>query len=246
MRTLIIDNEPSIAQGLQTMLKLYCPELELVGKAESMQEGVRLIQASNPALIFLDVELGDGTGFDLLDKIPERNFQIIFITAFDHYALRAIKVSALDFLLKPIDPQELSAAVAKAQKNNNHANIQDQISVLLAEISEQKNQKLVLTDADSIYLVETHDIVHIQADGSYSRFFLQDGQEILVSKHLKFYEKLLDGSTFFRVHHAHLVNLTFVKRLDKSEGGFLVLKNDQQIPISSRRRATLIKLITSM
>lgn len=246
MRSLIIDNEAPVIRNLQKMLKRFCPQIEVAGIAYGVQEGLALIAEQEPELIFLDVEMGDGTGLELLQQVGKRSFYVIFITAHDHYALQAFRLSALDYLLKPIDPEELIQAVQKAQTSLERDRVQQQLSVLLSNYSQpvQRNRKIVLRDSDNFHIVPVHEILHCQAEGSYTRFFLVDGQEILVSKNLKEYEKLLEGQGFFRPHHSHLVRIDSIIRINKADST-LNMRNGQVLPVSTRKKEMLMELIAA-
>jgi two-component system LytT family response regulator len=247
MRSLIIDNEAPIVRGLRKMLQRFCPQIELIGIASGVQEGLALIAQTQPELIFLDVEMDDGTGMDLLAQVGKRDFQVIFITAYDHYALDAFRFSALDYLLKPIDPEDLIRAVHKAQANVEKDRLQQQLSVLLsnAQSPQPNNRKIVLRDADNFHIVLVSEILHCQAEGSYTRFFLEDGQEILVSKNLKEYEKLLEGQGFFRPHHSHLVQLDSIVRINKADHT-LNMRNGHIVPVSTRKKDQLIAMLNQI
>lgn len=226
-------------------MKIYCPQIELVGEAQSMAEARVSILKYQPDLIFLDVELGDGTGIELVQSFKKLQPHVIFITAHDKYAIDAFHCSALDFLLKPIDPEDLVDAVRKAQQLNSIQDLDKQIKVLeerLVNVSQEPN-KIVLSDSESIYLVKVNDILWCTAEGSYTKFHLVDGSEILVSKNLKSYEGVLEGDKFLRIHHSYLVNIQHIKRFERSEGGMLVMDNDRILPVSVRKKDNLMQLL---
>jgi two-component system LytT family response regulator len=248
MKTLLIDNEPALLRGLETLLKMYCPEIAVVAKAEGVESGLQAILKWQPELVFLDVEMDDGTGMDLLRKLPQRSFQVVFITAYDHYALDAFRFSAIDYLLKPVDPDELMEAVARARSAQHSHHLQDRLNVLLENMAQidLPHKKIVLRDAENLYIVEVQEIVRCLAEGAYTRFFLDSGEEILVSKNLKGYEQLLSNYGFFRSHHAHLVNLHYLKRFSKADGGMLILRDGSELPVSSRRKAMLMEVLANL
>ena len=248
MRTLIIDNEPAMVRSLRLLLAHYCPEIDLLGEAGSVAAGLQAIAAHAPELVFLDIEMDDGTGMDLLRQVPERRFQVIFVTAYGHYAVEAFKFSAIDYLLKPIDPDDLMAAVRRARSVQDQARQQERLEVLLDNLRpvDQGPKKIVLSDAENLHVLEVSEILRCQAEGAYTRFVLTDGSELLVSRHLKAYEDLLEGYGFFRPHQSHLVNTRYIKRFHKADGGTLVMRDDSQVPVSSRRRAQLVELLTRL
>ena len=239
MRTVIVDDEYNVREALKKLLELWCPEIELLGEAESVQTGFNLLSETDPQLVFMDVELGDGTGFDLLRRLPERNFSVIFATAHEHYAIPAIRASASDFLLKPVDPDELVEAIQRAKERHGMLT-PESLDVMLQHRSGVK-EKIVLRDTENIYVLNIKDLIRCEADGRYTRFYKSDcEQTILVSTNLKEYENLLSASGFVRVHHGHLVNLTHVVRIDKANMT-LHLSCDQQVPISVRKKEMLLR-----
>lgn len=249
MKVVLIDDEQPFREGLKTLLALYCPQLDILGEAYGVQTGLDLIAKQNPQLVFLDVQMQDGTGLDLLRQIGDRSFEVIFTTAFDHFAMEAIKLSALDYLLKPVDPEELLAAVDKAEINLGKKNKEEKLTQMEAVFQNflhpQAPKKLVLKDAENIYLVEVPNIVRCEAAGSYTRFHLIDGKEILVSNNLREYENLLKPHDFYRPHHSHLFNLHQLDRYEKSQGGFLVMKDGSKVPVSVRRKDQILQLFAT-
>lgn len=237
MKTIIIDDEADARIYLKSLLSLY-DEIELLGEAENVEKGKKLIKATSPELIFLDVEMPDGTGIDLLQSLSNQNFQVIFCTAHDKYALQALRLSALDYLLKPIDPDDLDEAIEKAKATQQIDN--RQINTLLNNFKDnQQPQKLILKDKSNFYIVEIPTIIRCQGEGSYTTFVLDDGESITVSKNLRTYEKILDYPYFFRVHNSHLINLNHVKRISRQDGGYVILTDLSEIPISKSRKEAL-------
>lgn len=239
MKALIVDDEQNVRQALRGLLQLWSPETEVIAEASSVAEALGKIHMFEPELVFLDVEMGDGTGFDLLKMIPERRFEVIFATAHQHYAINAIRMSACDFLLKPIDPDDLIAAIERAQtKLKLHGD--DPIDVMLQHDSGIKD-RIVLKDMENIYVINIADIIHCEADGRYTRFFVNGmDRPILVSTNLKEYEQLLSPSGFVRIHHSHLINLSHIQRIDKVNLTVHMCK-DQRVPISVRKKDELMK-----
>ncbi len=248
MKVVLIDDERPFRDGLRHLIELYCPQLEILGEADGVAAGKALIAAKQPSLVFLDVQMQDGTGLDLLRQLGERSFEVIFTTAFDRFALEAIKLSALDYLLKPIDPEELMRAVEKAEANLDKQRKEEKWTQMEAVfqnfLQPQGPKKLVLKDAENIYMVEVPDIVRCEAAGSYTRFYLVDGKEILVSNNLREYENLLKPHHFYRPHHSHLFNLHQLDRFEKSQGGFLVMKDGSKVPVSVRRKDQILQLFS--
>jgi len=243
MNTLIIDDNPNAQEFLEELLKIYCKDLQLLGKANNIVEGEKLIKTLQPELVFLDVEMPQGTGFELLQKLGNTNFKVIFTTAHEKYALKAIKYSALDYLLKPIDANELVEAVNKAKEEKLTEVSQLQIKTLLKNLDAPPahTQKIILRDKYGMQITAIQDIIHLEADNNYTKFFIQNQAPILVSKSLKEYEQLLPKEQFFRCHKSHLVNLEHLLRYDKKDDDILIMKNGNKVPISRRKLDILIR-----
>lgn len=243
MQAVIIDNEKKIRASLKKLIEIYCPSVSVVGEATGCSSGKALILEKQPDLIFLDIEMDDGLGIDLAKSLPELQGDIIFITAHDKYALDAFKCSALDFLLKPIDPEDLVNAIEKARSKSQTIDLQKRIQVLEEHLSKQESTKIVLSDSESIYVVKIGDILWCCAEGSYTRFVLADNREILVSKNLKAYEDILDEKKFIRTHHSYLININHISRFERSEGGILVMNNGGTLPVSVRKKDKLMQVL---
>lgn len=246
IKTVIIDDEKLARAAIRDMIEIYCPDLELIGEGIDVLSGLELIKKQKPDLVFLDIKMPDGTGFDLLNRINNKHFALIFLTAFDEYAVQAFKFSAVDYLLKPIDPDELTLAIDRVKDNLQHE--QNRLESLLANLDEIKKEskKIVLKTAESIFLVSIQDIVRCEASGNYTKFYLQNQKPVLVSHTLKEYDDLLQGYKFFRVHQSHLVNLEHIVRIDKADGGVLILSDNQNCPISTRKKDALIKALAKL
>jgi two-component system, LytTR family, response regulator len=236
--TVIIDDEPDAVDFISSIIGEYCPSLEVCGKANNVKDGVTLINEIKPDLVFLDVEMPNGTGFDLLTHFPEKNFDVVFITAFNHYAIKAIKFSAVDYILKPININEFIESVNKVvQKRTTNAIAgRDNFEVLLENLRTSHPTRLVIPTSDGKEYLNPKDIIRIEADRSYSWFFINDKRKILVSKHLKEFQDLLNDRNFFRPHNSHLINLDFVKKFVRHDGGYIEMTDGSQIPISRNRK----------
>ncbi|WP_421873449.1 LytR/AlgR family response regulator transcription factor [Marinoscillum sp.] len=246
MRAVIIDDEPSLRESTKTLLGIYCPEVTVVGEADGVKTAVELIRSSKPDLVFLDIEMRDGLGFDVLHVFPDRAFAVIFVTGHNEYAVKAFKISAIDYLLKPIDPEELERAVTKAQTNLHRSVSGMQIQTLAHQLNNRELTKIVLKDSEKVYLIDIAEIVRCESSDNYTRFFLTDKRSILVSTTLKEYEKLLDSQSFFRTHQSHLVNLRHIDHYDKREGGTLVMKDQSRLPVSVRKKEQLLKALEKL
>lgn len=248
MRVVIIDDEPLARNTLINIINTNHPSLEVLGEADAVQSAIKLIEQTKPELIFLDIDLKDGSGFDLLNLLDKIDFKIIFITAHQEYAIKAIKFSAFDYILKPISALELSDAVLRAQREDAQEAINLKFDVLKNNnlLSDSATRKLVLKTSDSIHLVVISDIIRCEADNNYTTFYLTDKTKIVISKGLKEYEDLLTEYGFFRVHQSHLINVKEIKRFEKKDGGFLVLSDDSQIPVSQRKKQKLLDLFHNL
>lgn len=248
MKVLIIDNEEQIRAGLNKQLKAFCPSVTEVSEAGGVSEGLKLIADYEPDLVFLDVEMDDGTGIELVKKLKQPTFQLVFITAHDKYAIDAFRLSAIDFLLKPIDAEDLVKAVEKAESQLKNRSLEMQFQILQESLSSitVNEKKIVLKDSESIYFVKVSDIVHCKAEGPYTEFYLIPQQKITISKSLKEYEELLEPYGFIRTHHSHLINIKRIVRFDKANGGTLILENKQTVPVSQRKRDQIMELLNNI
>ena len=236
MKAVVIDDIEKSRVALKSDLEDYCPQIEVAGEASGVVEGVKLIRKHKPDLIFLDIEMGDGNGFDLLEMFEQINFQTIFITGMDSYAIKAFKYSAVDYLLKPVDPFDLKKAVERATDLAGQ-NQDDQYSLLKSHLSQQnQTHKLALNSKEKIVVVNIGDIIRCESDDNYTRFHMLDGRSMLVSKTLKEYDQLLSEHNFLRVHQSHLVNPEHIKEFVKIDGGHLLMPDGKEVPIAHRRR----------
>ena len=248
MKVLIIDNEASIRIGLKSQLESFCPEIATITVATGVATGFAAIENFQPDIVFLDVEMDDGTGLDLLKKLGNYDFQLIFITAHNKYAVDAFKFSAIDFLLKPVDSDDLIASVEKAMLNLKNKNLKEQIQVLNESMNaiSLEHKKIVLKDKDSIYFLKVDDIIRCHAEGPYTEFYISTGQKITISKTLKEYEEMLEPFGFVRAHHSHLINIRKIIRFDKTDGGNLIMENNDEVPVSQRKKEHLMEMIAHL
>jgi len=244
MKVLIIDDEKRTREMIAKMVESFDLNLECFPIGESVQSGIQAINDIHPDLVLLDIKMPDGTGFELLNAIDERNFDVIFITAFEEFALKAIKFSALDYVLKPIDSDELRVAIEKAVESKGRKLDNQQLETLNYNIqSSEPKKKLVLKTHDSVHVVDLENIIRCEADRNYTSFFLNDGKKILVSKTLKEYETLLANNNFFRVQQSHLINLNYVDRFDKKNGGSIVMKDGSEVPLSPAKKDAFFQIL---
>ena len=247
LRTVIIDDEFHIRDTLVNMLEMNCPEVRVLGQASGVASGIAAIKELQPELIFLDIQMKDGTGFDLLQAFPAIDFKVIFVTAFDHYALQAFRFSAVDYLLKPVNPEQLKEAVSRAG-NLIHEDFNKQMKVLEENLKSatNKNKKIILRTSESIHLLEVGNIICCDSDSSYTTVHTVEGDKIIVSRTLKEFEEMLTECGFYRVHKSFLINLVHIKRFDRQEGGYIILTNGLKIPVASRKRDEMLAMLEKM
>lgn len=243
MRVLVVDNEQPIREALVEMIKKSLHQIEL-HEADGVQSGMLEITEFKPEIVFLDVEMDDGTGFDLLKQVPNPNFQLIFTTAYNQYAIQAIKFSAIDYLMKPVDPAELAASLNKASQNISQKNLQQQLEVLLQQVGQKPatEKRIVLKDLDATYFVKVNDILYCMAEGAYTQVFVQSSDPILVSRNLHTHEEMLSSSGFIRTHHSCLVNPSHIKLFDRKTES-LILTSGHSVPVSQRKRDWVISFL---
>ena len=244
IRTLVIDDERSNREYLISMLDKYFPNIKVVGEASSVRSGIEAIRSLGPDMVFLDIRLGDGEGFDILSEIGTIDFKLIFITAFEEYALKAIKFSALDYLLKPVVLSDLQEAIEKVETQ-----IQRDLNVQLAEMNMNlqsvSKKRIVLRTADKLHLIPVNDIIRCEADRNYVNFYLQGGRKIVISSPMKDFEEILGEQGFFRLHKSHIVNISCIESYIKSDGGQVVLSDGTRLPVADRKKADLMALFNN-
>ncbi|MBU2649912.1 MAG: LytTR family DNA-binding domain-containing protein [Bacteroidetes bacterium] len=247
IRILIIDDETNIRTMIAGLIQDYCKSATVIGQAASVSEGVEKIQLLHPDLVLLDVKMSDGTGFDLLNKINSIDFKVIFITAHEEFAMKAIKFSALDYILKPVDPDELIRAIDNAAKEM-EVSQETQLHHLkeFVKPASKSEKKILLKTLESMHVVSLNQICCGEGEGGYTRFHIQNGKCILVSKTLGEYEELLLDYGFFRVHRSFLVNLEKVQSFEREDGGYLIMDGDLKVPVASRKREHLLKLLEKL
>jgi len=246
MKAVIVEDELHSRETLRNLIEEFCPDVEVTGMAGSVKDAVELIRQVKPNVVFLDIELQVGTGFDVLAQLSELTFDVIFTTAYEHYAIRAIKFSSLDYLLKPIDLEELQQAIDKARAHQNDFALKQKFEILLANMAGKGMKRICLATADRFEFVHVSEIILCEANGSYTNIYLKGNRKIMVSKNLKEYETLLADENFMRVHNSFLVNLHEVKQFVKSEGGYILMNNEQQVSISPKKRDEFLERMTTI
>ncbi|GAB2563785.1 LytR/AlgR family response regulator transcription factor [Spirosoma aerophilum] len=245
-KAILIDDEQPNLDNLQALLSTYCPQVTVCGTALNVEDGQRLVYAHQPDLLFLDIQMPGHNGFDLLRRLPEPAFEVIFVTAYDQYAIQAMRFAAVDYLLKPIDIGELQAAVDRgiARRRRNVRNQQfENLMDLLAAGQPPAGHRLALATAKETRFVKTGDIIRCQSSNNYTTFYLADGEILLVCKPIYEYDDLLKGHDFIRCHQSHLVNKTYVKSWKKEFGDFLLLADGTEVPISKGKKEAIKKAL---
>jgi two-component system, LytTR family, response regulator len=248
IRTVIIDDEEQSIESLRLLLKTCCPGVDVAGTASSAAEGYELIKAVKPALVFLDIEMPRESGFQMLERFHLVDFDIIFTTAHGHYAIKAIKFSALDYLLKPLDAGELEEAIRKFEKKQ-HApgNMSSQVHALLSNIRDDvKDKRLAVSNADGITIVHIKEIIRCKADVNYTSLHLASGERLTVARTLKEYEDMLAPYGFFRVHNSSLINLSHVKKYVKGDGGYVIMSDNSNVEVSGRRKSEFLAVLMAL
>lgn len=242
MRALLIDDETRARLAVRQLVAKHCPQVEIVQESDGVLSGIKAIKKTNPELVFLDIKMRDGSGFNLLDQLDQINFHVIFITAFDEFAIKAFQYNAIHYLLKPIGVQGLVDAVNRTVHSSFKPSV-DAWHKLNSDIKNRKLDCLALPTRSGFKTVVPEDVIHCQSDNYYTRFYFKDGSKFLVSRTLKFYEELLTTHGFFRVHQSYLVNLSEVVEYRRHHGGMLVLSNHQEIPVSKSKREMLFNIL---
>lgn len=245
LKALIVEDELLNSRLLETLLNDFCKNVEVSGIASSVQAAYDQILDNPPDVVFLDIEMQSETGFDLLNKFKEIPFSVVFTTAYEKYALRAIKFSAVDYLLKPIDIDDLRNAIAKVEKRHKLDNLRLHLDVLMQNLktSQKNDHQIALSTSDALIFVKVNDIMYCESNGPYTTFFLQSGDKIMTSRTLKEYEELLEGHDFYRIHHSFLVNIKEIRRYIRGEGGQVQLSNGKMLDVSKRKKDAFLKLL---
>jgi two-component system LytT family response regulator len=244
-KVLVIDDEKPTRDFIKRLIDSYHFGVEVFTDGENVATGVEAIHRLQPDLVILDIQMPDGNGFDVLKSIPVKNFEVIFITAFQEYAVQAIKFSALDYILKPIDSEELKQAIDNALNTITKKTDESQLNVLQHNMQQNSKRKLVLKTQESVHVVEIDDIVRCESDKNYTLFYFMNAKKILVSKTLKDFDTLLAGLTFFRAQQSHLINLNYVERYDRHEGT-IIMKDGSAIPLALARKEQFFEILDAM
>lgn len=241
IKAVIVDDETKARNALKNLLGQHCPEIKVIGEGDCVNAGVEIIGSLSPDVVFLDVQMPDGTGFDLLEQFTDIKFKIIFASAFDKFAIQAFKFSALDYLLKPIEPQKLIEACAKLKDEDRFAEIDKKLEVLMS--NKNSFEKLALPTMDGIFLIRINEILRCESDNNYTNIFIKGGKKFIVSKTLKEYDEMLTPFNFFRIHKSHLINLAYLARYKKGEGGYVEMEDGTELEVSRRRKEEFLNAL---
>jgi len=251
IKAILIDDDHHLRTGLKALLERYTDDIAIIGEAESVKTGIEAVQKYKPQVIFLDIHLSDGTGFDMLEKLSEQGkikAHIVFITAHEQYAVKAFKFSALDFILKPVDFEELQHTIAKIKEVVDQNSSFEHIDLLLENIRKKVDnfKRIALSTSDGIHLFEVADIIRCEAKVNYTQFYIRNHKPVLISRTLKEYEEILSEHGFERVHQSHLINLSYLKSYIKSDGGYVIMSDNTTIPIAQSKKDKLQELIRTL
>lgn len=249
IKCIIVDDEIGAREILVQMIKLYCNDVEIIGLAHNVDSAYELINSLNPDLVFLDIKMPDGSGFDLLERFTKLNFKVVFITAHEEYAIKAFRFSALDYILKPIDPNDLMNAVDKMSGINSINDLDMQFKTMKENFyneSSQTEKKIVLRTTENIYVIPISEVVRCRSEKNYTYFYFTNREKIIVSKTLKDFEDILTDYGFMRVHRSNLINLKYISRYDKSEGGYVIMLDDSRVDVSYRKKEKLLNYINGL
>lgn len=242
IKAIIVDDEPYCCESLVTLLERYCPAVKVADICYSGKDALSAIQEQQPQIVFLDIEMPRMNGFEMLEKLPAINFEIIFTTSYDQYAIKAIRFSALDYLLKPVDREELQLAVRKVTEHV-HRPLPQQLEILLQKIHQPVSsiQKIALPTMEGLHMIAVDSIISCASDSNYTIFLLKNKQKLIASRTLKEVEEMLEEYSFLRVHHSHIVNLNEVNKYIKGEGGYLIMSDESSVDVSRSRKEMLLK-----
>jgi len=243
IKAVIIDDEKNALDVLDMQLNQFCRDVQIVAKCDSAEKGIAAIKKNNPDLVFLDIEMPHKNGFDVLKETSQFSYDVIFTTAYDQFAIKAFKYSALDYLLKPIDIVELQQAVEKAKNKKGNINLDEKIKTLFSQLqpSAIRTSKIALPIGDGMQFMEPDEIIRCQSDSNYTHIFLANGKKITMAKTLKEVEENIEGSPFYRIHQSHLINMNHVDKFIKGDGAYVVMKDGTQISISRNKKEAFME-----
>jgi two-component system LytT family response regulator len=252
IKAILIDDDQNLREGMKGLLERFAPNIKIIGEADSVATGIEVMDTLKPQVVFLDIQLNDGTGFDILEQLAAKNgaikSNIVFITAHEQYAIKAFRFSALDFLLKPVDPDELQKVIMKIESVLEKTNDYAHIDLLLENIRKKVDnfKRIALSTSDGIHLFDISDIIRCESEDNYTKFYIKNSKPVMISKTLKEYEELLTEHGFERIHQSHLINLNYLKSYIKKDGGYVIMADESHLPISQRKRERLQEILKTI
>jgi len=232
LKAILIDDDQSNLSALTEKLAKHCPQVEIIAKCDNGQDGIKLIDNLKPDIVFLDIEMPVMNGFVMLQELTYKNFELVFVTAYDHYAIQAIRYSALDYLVKPIEIDELKTAIAKAEANRNNRSSHLQLELLLEQLHKKQPQRITIPTTDGLRFINIDDIIYLEASNNYTNIYVAANQKFLVSRTLKDFEEMLPSEIFLRIHHANIINKNHVEKYIRGDGGQVVMRNGNVLDVS--------------
>lgn len=243
LNAILIDDDESNLSSLREKLSKHCPQITIVAMCDNGQDGKIAIESHHPDVVFLDIEMPVMNGFLMLQQLEYKNFELIFVTAYDQYAIKAIRYSALDYLVKPVEVQELKEAVAKAESNRIKHQTPSQIELLLEHFQKKQPRRIPIPTADGLHFIDLEGILYLEASNNYTTIYLTTGQKFLVCRTLKDFEEMLPDTMFFRIHSSYVINKSQVENYIRGEGGLVIMRNGVSLDVSKRRKSEFLKAI---
>ncbi|MEO5984567.1 MAG: LytTR family DNA-binding domain-containing protein [Ferruginibacter sp.] len=243
LRAILIDDDESNLSAMTEKLNKHCPEIVIIALCDNAQDGIIAIDSLHPDVVFLDIEMPVMNGFLMLQQLTYKDFQLIFVTAYDHYAIKAIRYCAIDYLVKPADIDELKAAVLKAVENKNKLSTATQLDLLHEYIKKKQHTRIPIPTAEGLQFINVEDIIYLLASNNYTNIFLTTAEKILVSRTLKEFEDLLPSEHFIRIHHSSIINSAFIVKYNRGEGGQVIMKDGTVLDVSKRKKTEFLQAI---
>lgn len=243
LRAVLIDDDQSNLSALSEKLGKHCPEVEIIARCDNAQDGMKIIETQKPDVVFLDIEMPVMNGFVMLQQLNYRNFGLIFVTAYDHYAIKAIRFSALDYLVKPVEIEELKVAVSKAEANRSNRSSHLQLDLLLEQLHKKYPKRISIPTTEGLQFINLDDIIYLEASNNYTNIYLNTRQKFLVSRTLKDFEEILPPETFLRIHHSSIINKDHVEKYIRGDGGQVVMRNGNVLDVSKRKKSEFLQAI---
>jgi len=242
LKAILIDDDESNLSSLSEKLAKHCPQIAIIAQCDNAEDGIKSIEGLQPDVVFLDIEMPVMNGFVMLQQLNNKNFGLIFVTAYDHYAIKAIRYSALDYLVKPVEIEELKSAVIKAETNKNNKHSQSQIELLLEQLNKKQPRRLTIPTSDGLQFINLEDIIYLEANDNYTNIYLIS-QKFLVSRTLKNLEDMLPAETFLRIHHGTIINKSYVEKYIRGDGGQVLMRNGTTLDVSKRKKSEFLHAI---